>query len=216
MKLPRGRLVRSRVVTDPRTLLVDALDRGVTGYAVLEPQESLLLDGEGRGVVTFETGVPVVAYHTGTERGGPPALADLAAEGPYQLELFELDAADLAEVHARESFRVPPGMAAERLVGDPALAERTREAAPADVAAGVDGMTAGAGGGAAGTDSEVPNASRPPSEADPSTGERGDAEADDRQVGAVEAFLDDEEKVAAIREEARAEAEARAEQWGFE
>jgi len=212
MKLPRGRLVRSRVVTDPRTLLVDALDRGVTGYAVLEPQESLLLDGEGRGVVTFETGVPVVAYHTGTERGGPPALADLAAEGPYQLELFELDAADLAEVHARESFRVPPGMAAERLVGDPALAERTREATPAGVAAGA----AGVGGGVAGADGESANAPRPPSEPDPSPGGQGDAEADERQVGAVEAFLDDEEKVAAIREEARAEAEARAEQWGFE
>ena len=96
MKLPPGQLVRSRVVKDLRTALVGALDREVTGYAVLEPRESLLLDESGEGVLTFEGGVPVVAYHTGTDRGGPPALADLAASGPYRLELFALAPADPA------------------------------------------------------------------------------------------------------------------------
>jgi hypothetical protein len=208
MRLPDGRLVRSRVVTDPRTALVDALDRETTGYAVLEPQGSLLLDGDGHGIVTFERGVPVVAYHTGTERGGPPALADLATEGPYRLELFAVDPGALERVHVRDSFRVPPGMAAERLVGDSTLAERTREAAsPAPGGTGVDDDAGRS------RDSRVQSGDAP---TDVGRGEpdAGDDTAD-RQVGAVEAFLDDEEKVAAIREEAREEAEARAEEWGF-
>jgi len=208
MKLPRGRLVRSRVVTDPRTVLVDALDRETTGYAVLEPQGALLLDGEGRGIVTFERGVPVAAYHTGTGRGGPPALADLAAEGPYRLELFAVDPGDLDRVHARDSFRVPPGMAAERLVGDPTLAERTREAA-SPARAGSRGDDAGrdrSGAGADAASTDDPDRGKPDTDG---------VRTGDRPVGAVEAFLDDEEKVAAIREEAREEAEARAAEWGF-
>jgi len=206
MRLPDGRLVRSRVVTDPRTALVDALDRETTGYAVLEPQGSLLLDADGQGIVTFERGVPVVAYHTGTERGGPPALADLAAEGPYRLELFAVDAGALDRVHARDSLCVPPGMAAERLVGDSTLAERTREASSAP--AGTVESNAGRSRGVRDeSDDAVTTVDH--AESDP-----GD-ETDDRQVGAVEAFLDDEEKVAAIRAEAREEAEARAEEWGF-
>lgn len=184
MKLPEGRLFRSRVVSDPRTVLVDALERGVTGYAVLEPQGSLLLDDDGRGVLTFEGGVPVVAYHTGSDRGGPPALADLAAGGPYRLDLYGVRSGALAAVHDREAFRIPPGMAAERLAGDQSLADRTREAAPT-----------GRGG------------------------ERVSTAGDDvgeRDVGAVEAFLDDERKIEAIREQAREEAQERAEEWGFD
>jgi len=183
MKLPAGQLVRSRVVSDPRTVLVDALDRELTGYAVIEPQGSLLLDGDGEGVLTFEAGVPVVAYHTGTDRAGPRALADLAASGPYDLELFALAPGDLDAVHDRDAFRVPPGMAAERLAGDQPLADRTRDAAPPALTV--------SGEDAAGTD-------------------------DATRVGAVEAFLDDEAKVEAIREEARAEARERAEEWGFD
>ena len=182
MKLPDGRLVRSRVVSDPRTVLVDALDRGLTGYAVLEPQGSLLLDDDGRGVLTFAEGVPVVAYHTGTERGGPPALADLAASGPYRLNLYAVRPGALDAAHDRASFRVPPGMAADRLAGDQSLADRTRELAPEDW-----------------TTERTHDAA--------SSGERS--------VGAVEAFLDDERKIEAIREEARAEARERAEEWGF-
>jgi hypothetical protein len=82
MRLPHGELVRSRVVSDPATALVAAAERELTGYAVFEPQDSLLLDADGRGVVTFEAGVPVLAYHTGTDRGGPEAIADLAVPGP--------------------------------------------------------------------------------------------------------------------------------------
>ena len=130
MRLPRGRLGKSRVVTDPRDTLADVLDRELTGYAIFESQDSLLLDAEGRGVVTFEDWVPVVAYHTGTDRGGPPALADLAVPGPYHVSVFELDAADLATVHDSDDLRVPPGMPAERLAGDPALAASTRRGAP--------------------------------------------------------------------------------------
>lgn len=130
MRLPRGRLDRSRVVTDPRDTLADVLDRELTGYAVFESQDTLLLDADGRGVVTFEDGVPVLAYHTGTDRGGPPALADLAVPGPYHVSVFELDAGALAPVHDSDDLRVPPGMPAERLAGDPALAASTRRRAP--------------------------------------------------------------------------------------
>ena len=110
MKLPRGSLLKSRVVTDPRDTLADVLDRELTGYAVFESQDSLLLDADGRGVVTFEDGIPVLAYHTGTDRGGPPALADLAVPGPYHVSVFELDAAALTEVQDTDALRVPPGM----------------------------------------------------------------------------------------------------------
>ncbi|MBV0901369.1 hypothetical protein [Haloarcula salina] len=183
MKLPRGRLRRSRVVTEPRDVLADVLDRGLTGYAVFESQETLLLDAEGRGVVTFADGVPVLAYHTGTDRGGPPALADLAVPGPYHVSLYALDAADLEPAHRADDLRVPPGMPAERLAGDPALADSTRRAAPADRRDAVE-----RGG---------------------STDDAGDAQS------AVEAFLDDTEKIEAIKDQARAEARERAAEWEF-
>jgi len=178
MKLPRGRLRKSRVVTDPREPLADVLDRTVTGYAVFESQDSLLLDADGRGVVTFADGVPVVAYHTGTDRGGPPALADLAIPGPYHVSVFELDGDALGAVHEVEALRVPPGMPAERLAGDPALADSTRRAAP-------DERT---------------------------TETATDADGDH---GAVEAFLDDEAKIEAIKQQARTEAKERAAEWGL-
>lgn len=228
MRLPGGRLVRSRVVADPRTVLVDALDRELTGYAVLEPQGTLLLDDDGDGVVTFREGVPVVAYHTGTGRGGPPALADLAAAGPYRLELVAADAADLREVHDYDSFRVPPEMPAERLAGDQTLADRTREAvsgprqgndAPGDerretgtLDSRRDGDIATAGAGEWHTGANT---------VDPGTATDGRPSGDGTDTersnapGAVEAFLDDEEKIEALREEARAEAEQRAADWGF-
>lgn len=173
MRLPRGQLRKSRVVTDPRATLADVLDRELSGYAVFESQESLLLDADGRGVVTFADGIPVLAYHSGTDRGGPPALADLAVPGPYHVSLFELTTEALADVHEAQDLRVPPGMPAERLAGDPALADSTRRAAPAG---------------------------RTPTE----------------DHSAVEAFLDDEEKIDAIRDQARAEAAQRAEEWGFD
>lgn len=175
MKLPSGRLVRRRVVSDPGTALATALDGELTGYARLESQDALLLDGEGVGVLTFADGVPVTAYHTATDNAGPDALADIAVAGPYRLELYELDAGALATVHETAAFRVGPGAPAEQLAGDATLADRTREAAP-------DGRV----------------------EARSSPADR---------TSAVEAFLEDEERIEAIRERAREEAERRAREW---
>lgn len=180
MKLPRGRLQRRRVVEDMATPLANALATDLTGYARLESQEALLLSADGVGVLTFAEGVPVVAYHTGTDAGGPAALADIAAAGPYRVERYELDVETLAPVHDAADLRVPPGMPAERLAGDPALADRTRAAAP------------------------------------DWTGEAVEAEAPADGPGAVEAFLEDEAKIEAIRERAREEATERAREWGFE
>jgi hypothetical protein len=176
--LPDGTLIRSRVESDPAAPLATALDRELTGYAVFEPQDALLLDADGAGVVGFEDGVPRFAFHTGTGRGGSNALADLAALGPYDVELRELPAAELPEGDV--DFRVPPGMPADRLAGDPELAERTREAAPAEWQVGV---------------------------------EKG---GEDGSLDAVEAFLEDKEKIDAIRDRAREEARERAEEWGLD
>lgn len=175
MNLPHGSLLRKRVVAEPATALATALDREVTGYLRLSPQDALLFEAEGAGVVTLEEGVPVVAYHTGTDRGGPVALGDMALPGPYGMALHELDAETLAPVHEAEDLRVSPGMPAKRLAGDPSLADRTRDAAPAarlEDAAG-------------------------------------------RQHSAVEAFLEDEEKIRSLKQRARTEARERAAEWGF-
>ena len=176
--LSDGTLVRSRVEPDAAAPLSTALDRELTGYAVLEPQDALLLDGDGAGVLAFEDGVPRLAYHTGTGRGGSDALADLAAPGPYDVELRKLAADELPEGEA--DLRVPPGMPADRLAGDPDLAERTRTVAPAEWE------------------------------------DEGEKSGEDGSLDAVEAFLDDEEKIDAIRDRAREEAKERAEQWGLD
>lgn len=173
VQIPRGTLVRSHVVHDPGAALASVLERELTGYALLEPQDALLLDAETRGVLTFEAGVPVLAYEAGSDSGGPTALGALAVPGPYSVDLFELAPAALADAHEADALRIPPGMPAERLAGDADLAERTRAAAPADRRQ-------------EGTD------------ADP-----------------VAAFLADEEKIEAIRREARVEARERAAEWGL-
>jgi len=178
MKLPQGWLRRRRVVTDLATPLSSALERELTGYARLESQDALLLDADGVGVLTFERGVPVLAYHTGTDRGGPDALADLAVAGPYRIELYELEDGSLADVHGDSPLRIEPGTPAERLAGDADLARRTREQAPPE--------WVGAG-------------SQPT-----------------RELKAVEQFLDDEDRIASIREAARREAASRADDWGFD
>jgi hypothetical protein len=130
MKLPRGRLERRRVVGDLATPLANALDAELTGYCRLESQDALLLEAEGIGVLTFEGGIPMAAYHTGTDAAGPAALADIAVSGPYRIELFALPADALESVHDAEGLRVPPAMPARRLAGDQGLADRTRERAP--------------------------------------------------------------------------------------
>jgi len=135
VRIPRGDLLRARVVTDPAVILETALDDSLTGYATLSPHDTLLLDGDARGVLTFETGVPVLAYNTATDRGGPAALADLAVPGPYRVELYAVEPARLRAAHETPALRIPPGMPAEELADAPALADRTRAAAPDDRAA---------------------------------------------------------------------------------
>ena len=130
LTIPRGTLLRSRVVSDVGTTLSRALDRELTGYATLVPQETLLLSGEARGVITFEDGVPVLAYNTVTDSGGPDALAELAVPGPYRVELYTVERSGLAAAHEEEALRVAPDAAATELADDAALADRTREAAP--------------------------------------------------------------------------------------
>lgn len=173
LHVPRGTLLRSRVVDDVAEPLAQALDRRLTGYAVLEPGGSLLLEEAATGVVTFEAGVPVVAYCETTDEGGVDALATLAAPGPCSVELYELPAAALTDVHESQSFRVPAGAPAAELAGDTALAERTREQAPEERSEPAD-------------------------------------------ASAVEAFLEDEERIERIQQEARAEAKERAAEWGLD
>jgi hypothetical protein len=175
--IPRGELRRSRVVSDLEEPLETALSARLTGYLVLVPQETLLLDGDVRTVLTLEDGVPVLAYTPASDRGGADALADVAVSGPYRIEVYELAADALDPLHEEESFRVPPGMPAEELADAPALAERTRERAPADRR----------------------------TEDDPSS-----------DHGALESFLADDERIEAIREQAREEAADRAAEWGLD
>jgi hypothetical protein len=176
LRIPRGTLLRSRVVSDVATTLSRALDRELTGYATLAPQETLLLAGDARGVLTFANGVPVLAYNTVSDSGGPDALAELAVPGPYRAELYAVDGDALATAHEADALRVAPGAAATELADDPALADRTREAAPDDRLA--------------------------------------DPEADD--ADAVAAFLADDDRIEAIREQAREEAAERADEWGLD
>jgi hypothetical protein len=131
MSLPTGTLVLSRVVGDPGDALATALDRELTGYAVLEPQDALLLDGMGEGRLTFEDGVPVAAHHTGSGRRGADALADLAVPGPYRVELRSIPVEALDEYHGESDRRVAADAPADLLAGDSELADRTRAAAPA-------------------------------------------------------------------------------------
>lgn len=176
MKLPRGDLVASRVVDDYVVALRDALETAVTGYLVLEPGATLLTEADDAGVLTLVDGVPVLASHTGTGRGGPGALADLAGPGPVQVDRRVVASAPLADVHdvdGRDALAVAPGEPARVLAGDHDLAARTRDRAPDD---------------------------------HPGRGDDPDP---------LDAFLGDDDRVAAIREEARAEAERRAEEWGF-
>lgn len=176
MKLPQGLLRRRRVVTDLATPLSRVLDDELTGYVRLRSQDALLLDGEGEGVVTFDRGVPVLTYHTGTDTGGSDALADIAVAGPYRVELYELDRDALVDTHEAPELVVEPGAPAEQLAGDIELARRTRERAPED-----------------------------------RNGHNGTSDRD-----AVEAFLDDEDRIAELQEAARQEARSRADDWGFD
>lgn len=174
MNLPRGELLRKRVVSDVAAALRTALDREVTGYLRLSSQERLLLADDGVGVITLTEGVPVVAYHTGTQRGGATALGDMAIPGPFGMELYALDAGALCQIHDSAELRVPPGLPARQLAGDSELAARTADAAPADRETAAEPRPAG---------------------------------------DAVEAFLEDEEKIRELKARARKEARERAAEW---
>jgi hypothetical protein len=126
--IPDGELLRSRVVTSLSTSLDDILQRQLDGYAVLS---SPLGADDERGVITFEAGVPTLVYHTGTDRGGPAAIADLGTP-PFHVELYALGADALELPHRNETLSIPPGTIAERLADDPDLAERIRSAAGED------------------------------------------------------------------------------------
>lgn len=189
LSIPRGELLRSRVVADVGETLERVLDRELTGYATLVPQETLLSAGDARGVLTFESGVPILAYDTATDRGGSAALASIAVPGPYRVELYAVARSKLETAHATTALQVPPDAPATELAADPALAARTRDAAPAD---------------------------REPDERDGDEG--GDGESGGGKGGgdAVAAFLADDERIAAIRAQAREEARTRAAAWGLD
>jgi len=130
-------LTFARVVDDPASALSLALDRELTGYAVFTPQDALLLDESGAGVVAFDDGVPTHVEHEGTGRGGAAALADFATPGPLRVECY---ADGDGPVPRTERCAVAPDTPAARLAGADALAERTREAA--DVEATTDDVDA--------------------------------------------------------------------------
>jgi len=228
-RLPTGRLVRSRVVTDLGSVLADALDRRLDGYAVVEPQEALLLGADGAGVLGFRGGVPVGAHHAGSGRDGPAALADLAAAGPYSVELRAVEDAAALGAFDRERCRVGAATPAERLAGDQALAARTRRVVDDRRRVGGDTPT---------HDSTADAQSKRDRESTTTTGSSTDAghesaprverpaESDGRRPPAGEsvgsgpedpvvAFLEDERRIAAIREEAREQARERAAEWGL-
>ncbi|MFD1569933.1 hypothetical protein [Halorubrum laminariae] len=176
LRIPRGNLLRSRVVSEIATTLSRALDRELTGYATVVPQETLLLSGEAKGVITFADGIPMLAYNTVSDSGGASALAELAVPGPYRVELYAVDADGLETAHQADALRVTPGAVATELADDQRLADRTRAAAP---------------------DERL-------------------AETDEDDTDAVTAFLEDDDRIAAIREQAQTEAAARAKEWGLD
>lgn len=170
--IPEGELCRSRTDADVGDTLSRVLDRELTGYVVFEPGGSILLGDDERAVVTFEDGVPVLAYHPGSDAGGDDALDALSGR-LFHTAVYELSPDDLRPAHRVENLRVDALAPARRLADDAALVERTREAAP-------EGRLSEDGG-----------------------------------TSAVEAFLADTESIESIREEARAEAESRAAEWGL-
>ncbi|AUX08980.1 hypothetical protein AArcSl_1349 [Halalkaliarchaeum desulfuricum] len=175
LHVPQGELLSSRVVTDLGVSLRRALEEALTGYVLLEPQETLLLDGDVHGVLTLEDGVPTLVYDVAADERGSRALARLADPGPYRVERYATDPEAISSLHGADgadAFRVPPGAPAEQLARDADLAGATRRQAP-------------------------------------------DVGESDGKADPLESFLADEERVAAIQEEARAEAKRRADEWGF-
>lgn len=133
LHVPRGELLSSRVVTDVGVALRRALEGELTGYVVMDPRETLLLDGDVRGVITFEEGVPVFAYDVDGDVKGTRALARLSDPGPCRVDCYETDGDALRSLHESDgaaAFHIPPGAAAEQLARDAELARATRRRAP--------------------------------------------------------------------------------------
>lgn len=124
LSIPRGRLLRSQCVPDIRAVLIAAFERELTGYTIVEPTEPPLRDEQGTVVFTYEHGLPLCVYHTESGRGGQRVLSELAAIGPYRLDLYALSTDQVRPLCERTELRVPPVLPAERLCGDPELADR--------------------------------------------------------------------------------------------
>lgn len=131
-----GVLTFSRVVSDPAVALERALDEAFTGYAAFVPADALLFGEGGDGLVAFADGVPVRVRHSAGPVGDD-AVTALALPGPYQVRFY-----DRADPPLGPDAAVAPDALAERLAGDPALAERTRERAPDASDTGPDAVTA--------------------------------------------------------------------------
>ncbi|WP_336021765.1 hypothetical protein [Halobellus salinisoli] len=170
--IPEGELVRSRTDADVGDTLAGVLDRELTGYVVFEPQDSILLGDDERAVLTFDSGIPVLAYHPASDTGGDDAL-DALSGSLFHAALYELPPDALESAHTVEDLRVDPTAPARRLADDATLADRTREVAPEDRLV------------------------------------------DERDASAVADFLADAERIEEIKTDARAEAQARAAEWGL-
>lgn len=137
MSRPDGQPRFDRVVMSVADPLREALDSELVGYGEIVPQAGLLGDEAGRCVVWFDAGVPVSARHTGTGRTDSAALADIAETGPYRVKLVAVE-----DDAALRTGDLAPGAVAEQVLGDPDLADRTRERAGADGHAGEDELDA--------------------------------------------------------------------------
>lgn len=187
-RLPRGELVRARVATAFADPLAAALDDELTGYLRVEPGEALLGGGAGEAVITLDRGVPVLAYDAGGDADGAAALAALSGAEPVRVESRRLPGRELAGLHGS----VGGGGEANADGADPAAPFRVAPDAPARELADDDALA------------ERTRAAAPPER----LSEGGDHDA-------LAAFLADEARVEAVRAEARAEAEARAAEWGL-
>ncbi|WP_435098431.1 hypothetical protein [Halarchaeum sp. P4] len=134
-----GDLAYSRVVVDPGRALAQALDASLTGYAEFVPADSLLLGEGGDGLVAFADGVPVRVRHSTGPVGadGVAALARDGLDGPLHVRFYEHADPPLGPESA-----VEPDALAERLAGDPELAERTRKRTPDAEDTGYDAVAA--------------------------------------------------------------------------
>jgi hypothetical protein len=241
MKLPRGDLVASRVVDDPCVALESAFADALTGYLVLEPVDTLLLEDDGAGILTFDDGVPVLAYHTTTERAGADALAALATPAPVKVDRRVVDARALAPFHDPAAPR-----------GDDASTASERQRTASESASTASNGSVGPTGDGASGVMEAPVSDSVDADRDASvahvtdsgrsalavapgeparvlggecdlaarTRERAPASHPGRETSReasdpLATFLANEDRVAALQAEAREEAERRAAEWGF-